>query len=1125
MRVYYFVDHTSTWFSNTGVQRVTRYLARALQEQLVEVVPVCWDFDKKVLKQPTLEQLKHLSHFGGPVVDLVDPLAGVTLSLAGLAEQWLFIPEVTTLTPHPEPPTTSIIEFARVHGMKVAALFYDAIPLKNQEYEAARPTHEAYMRALSESDLIIPISHSSAIDLTDFYNKCGIKKIPVISAQLLPAEEMGKARATLPPPVIDDGIRILCVGSIEPRKNHLGLLQSFISFRKKNPKVKVYLDIFGHIRADLEERVKSLVKSDPCIHFHGYETDEVIQSWYQKCHFSVFPSTDEGYGLPIAESLWNGRPCLCANWGSMAEIGAGGGCEMTDVASASALLASLEKMILDESHRQKLTREASARPLLIWKDYAKAIREKLQEHSSESNIIASLKTVFYYVHHTIDYPGNTGIQRVTRGLARSLENNGVMPVYVKWNNQSGNFEPIDRQQMVHLSNWNGPKGPGSAFPENPEPGSWLVFPELPYYPGSFDFKVLIDRAKNFGWRTAHVFYDVIPWKMKHIYPPAAVSEHQKYMQQLRQLDAVWSISHYSRSELRRFWQEEGGMSSEEESILGALPLPGEFLESPRVTLPPEKSPERLRQIRFLSVGTVEPRKNHLSLLKAWEIFRRKNPDLDAGLKIIGGASYPDLENKVLGLMESAGNVTWVKSPGDPEVRKAYGECDVSIYPSVEEGFGLPVLESLWYAKPSICHEGSSLRELGLGGGCLMVDMHMPEAIAGAIEKISKDQVYLNKLENEAVNRDLKTWKTYGREVLADMASRESRLPPPSATQRNLPEKNILLSVCISTYNRSPWLRVGLSKVLLEFLPYIEVCEILVVDNTSTDDTPQVLSEFAKSFPIRIHRNEKNVGMLGNLAVTAKEAKGRYVWILGDDDFVADHIGDKVLKVIKDHQDIPLIYLNYAYSHSDAPRDLNELKLYQAEGICVAPHPEDQIGLIKELSTLNENFFTSIYALIFRKDHAVGAYTQDTSGKPFSTLKTCVPTTAYVLERMFQEKGYFISQPALCVSLTVSWMRYAPLYILERFPDIFDRAISQGASIEGIRMIQEKMFPNSLGLLKEVYQSDEEIREGFSMERFISRHQMLIPFKTHSREIRDIYERAWKNQRVIADLKSPSELFH
>ena len=46
------------------------------------------------------------------------------------------------------------------------------------------------------------------------------------------------------------------------------------------------------------------------------------------CDFTVYPSVEEGFGLPILESLWCGKPAICANFGAMLEVAeAGGGCD------------------------------------------------------------------------------------------------------------------------------------------------------------------------------------------------------------------------------------------------------------------------------------------------------------------------------------------------------------------------------------------------------------------------------------------------------------------------------------------------------------------------------------------------------------------------------------------------------------------------------------------------------------------------------------------------------------------------------------------------------------------------------------------------------------------------------
>src|SRR5205823_13461162 len=93
-----------------------------------------------------------------------------------------------------------------------------------------------------------------------------------------------------------------------------------------------------------------------------------------------------------------------------------------------------------------------------------------------------------------------------------------------------------------------------------------------------------------------------------------------------------------------------------------------------------------------------------------------------------------------------------------------------------------------------------------------------------------------------------------------------------------------LSLCISTYNRAAWLELNLRNIFAQIATPRDDLEILVVDNASIDHTADVAKPYLTwRTDFRYVRNQKNVGMLGNLAVTAQKAKGEYIWIIGDDD--------------------------------------------------------------------------------------------------------------------------------------------------------------------------------------------------------------------------------------------------
>ena len=74
----------------------------------------------------------------------------------------------------------------------------------------------------------------------------------------------------------------------------------------------------------LSDAVKLRSRKNRRIVWHGSVRGDELHRMYSQCDFTVYPSVVEGFGLPILESLWCGRPCVCANFGAMAETAGGG---------------------------------------------------------------------------------------------------------------------------------------------------------------------------------------------------------------------------------------------------------------------------------------------------------------------------------------------------------------------------------------------------------------------------------------------------------------------------------------------------------------------------------------------------------------------------------------------------------------------------------------------------------------------------------------------------------------------------------------------------------------------------------------------------------------------------------
>ena len=316
-------------------------------------------------------------------------------------------------------------------------------------------------------------------------------------------------------------------------------------------------------------------------------------------------------------------------------------------------------------------------------------------------------------------------------------------------------------------------------------------------------------------------------------------------------------------------------------------------------------------------------------------------------------------------------------------------------------------------------------------------------------------------------------------------------------------------------------------------------EVVVCDNTSTDHTPEVVNPYMGRRDFRYYRNPKNVGMLGNLRVTAHHARGRHIWIIGDDDLLMPGSVRRVTEILRKSPDLALVYLNYAYTNEDNPEAIADLESFFAHSTPIVAPGKDIDATVREISTESENFFTAIYCLVFRRDHALRSYSQNTEGRPFSTMLTTIPTTHYVLTRMMDERGYCVGDPQVVVNMNVSWMKYATLWILERIPEVFDYAERNGVAHEKVDQWRLQLLKNVKHFsrrkykkgpygtdishfFREIYGKDPEgNREYFSPTRLISRLKHLDEFRKIVPELRDVYEKA--HQSGVDGAEAPPDV--
>jgi len=138
---------------------------------------------------------------------------------------------------------------------------------------------------------------------------------------------------------------------------------------------------------------------------------------------------------------------------------------------------------------------------------------------------------------------------------------------------------------------------------------------------------------------------------------------------------------------------------------------------------------------WLSVGTIEPRKNYAALLDAYRILRRQRP-VTAPLVVCGGKGWlmEDWQRDLEGLMPGK-DVIATGYLADAELTWLFENCFAFVYPSLFEGFGMPVLEALSLGAPVLCSNATSLPEVA-ADAALYFDPRSPESIASTMALVA-----------------------------------------------------------------------------------------------------------------------------------------------------------------------------------------------------------------------------------------------------------------------------------------------------------------------------------------------------------------------------------------------------
>ena len=153
---------------------------------------------------------------------------------------------------------------------------------------------------------------------------------------------------------------IFTVGTVQPRKNYVRLIQSLAQLRAKG--LDIHLVIAGG-KGWLDNPIYAAIAEthmENFVHFIGFAADEDLPALYKNAVCLAFPSLYEGFGLPILEAMACGVPVLTSNISSLPEV-AGDAAIMVDPYDLDTITNGLERLVLDTDLRASLIQKGLAR--------------------------------------------------------------------------------------------------------------------------------------------------------------------------------------------------------------------------------------------------------------------------------------------------------------------------------------------------------------------------------------------------------------------------------------------------------------------------------------------------------------------------------------------------------------------------------------------------------------------------------------------------------------------------------------------------------------------------------------------------------------------------------------------
>jgi glycosyltransferase involved in cell wall biosynthesis len=357
----------STYLS--GIQRVVRETALRWQDK--EVTFLAWTTDRTMMRELRADERRRLFGEAGAETDgasrLVVPWECTHLCLEII---------------HPDF-CGRVLALAQHSRNELDVLGYDCIPITSAS-TVTPGMSSSFAHSLAcfrRGARVAAISPAAAEEFRGVMDMGAGRRdgSPQVAAIPLPADTPGPTATARSPPhpaLVMTGKRmVLVVGSHEPRKNHLAILHAAELLWREGHAFNLVMVGAGAWKAEeYTQTLAELTQAGRPVQSIRALPDRLLWAAYRLAFCTLFPSLNEGYGLPVAESLASGTPVVTSDFGSMRDIVAPHGVPLggllVDPRDDYAMFEALRTLLTDDVTYQRLKEETADLTGRTWSDFA-----------------------------------------------------------------------------------------------------------------------------------------------------------------------------------------------------------------------------------------------------------------------------------------------------------------------------------------------------------------------------------------------------------------------------------------------------------------------------------------------------------------------------------------------------------------------------------------------------------------------------------------------------------------------------------------------------------------------------------------------------------------------------------